>query len=343
MAFTVNNILTVYPVDRELGGVPGFTQAVTNQGGNLIPLALPSDLTAGRELYRKLCWRISDSNNGTGAESIIRKWKEISGQYAYSCFFPVTRKFLNSEITGTEDKYGSGILKNAVLSTDTQIVVTYRSSNLATGPDAVAKDTYNISICAADQDPTADDALQVKKTIDGTPSVNGVDITITLDSAIGRDFDAGALVQTYPAAVDIATAKSNKVVTSSAGTFDLDAVTLSNVGTPTGQITLTFTSATNYNATCDFPGGIVDPAGSSSLGGTQAISAQFQPLNRFNSSPVLTIPVAAFGGTFVSGDTVTFDIEGAEFCFVEKHTIPASSVSVSGDYEDYVLQTASVS
>jgi hypothetical protein len=343
MAFTANNIAIVYPVDRELGGVPGFIPAVSGQAGNLIPLALPSDLTAGRELYRKLCFRLADSNNGTGAQSIIRKWAEISGQYAYSCLFPVSRKFLNSEITGTEDKYGTGVLKYAVVSTDTQIVVTVRSSNLASGNDAIAKNTYNLSICAADQDPTADGALQVKKTISGTPSVNGVDITITLDSAIGRDFDAGALVQTYPDAVDIATAKSNKVVTSSAGTFDLDAVTLSNVGSCTGQITLTFISATNYNATCDFPGGIVDPAGSSSLGGTQAISAQFQPINRFNSSPVLTIPAAAFGGTFASGDTVTFDVDGAEFCFVEKHVIPAASVSVSGDYEDYALQTASVS
>ena len=342
MAFTANDIATVYPVDRELGGVPGFDPATSGQGGNLVPLALPSDLTAGRELYRKLCWRIADSNNGTGAESIIRKWAEISGQYAYSCIFPVSRKFLNSEITGTEDKYGTGVLKNAVLSTVTQIVVTVRSSTLASGNDAIAKDTYNISICAADQDPTADDALQVKKTISGAPTVNGVDITITLDSAIGRDFDAGALVQTYPDAVDIETSKSNKVVTSSAGTFDLDAVTLSNVGSCTGQITLTFTSATNYNATCDFPDGIVT-AGSSSLGGTQAISAQFHPLNRFNSSPVLTIPAAAFGGIFAAGDTVVFDIEGAEFCFVEKHTIPAASVSVSGDYEDYALQTASVS
>lgn len=342
MTFPASSILTVYPVDRELGGVPGFTQAQSGQGGNLIPLALPSDLTAGRELYRKLCWRIADSNNGTGAESIMRKWAEIFGQYAYSCFFPVSREFLISGITGTEDKYGTGVLKNAVVSTATQIVVTVRSSNLASGNDAVAKDTYNISICDVAQGPTSDDSLQVKRTISGAPSVNGVDITITLDSAIGRDFDAGALVQTYPDAVDIAASKSNKVVTSSAGTFDLDAVVLSNVGGCTGSITLSFSTATDYNATCDFPGGIVIE-GSSSLGGTQAISAQFQPLNRFNSSPVITIPPAAFGGTYVAGDTVTFDIVGAEFCFIEKHTIPSGAVSVSGDYEDYALQTASVS
>lgn len=342
MAFTSNDILTVYPVDRELGGVPSFTQAVSGQAGNLVPLALPSDLSAGRELYRKLCFRIADANNGTGAESIIRKWAEISGLYAYSCLFPVTRSFLNSGITGSEDKYGTGVLKNAVISTDTQIIVTVRSSSLASGNDAIAKDTYNISICDASQGATVEDALQVKKTISGTPSVNGVDLTITLDSAIGRDFAAGALVQTYPDAVDIATSKSNKVVTSTAGTFDLDSVTLSNVGSCTGSITLTFTTATNYNGTCDFPGGIVIN-GSSSLGGTQSISVQFQPLNRFNSSPVMTIPPAAFGGTYVAGDTVTFDIAGAEFCFIEKHTIPAGTVSVSGDYEDYALQASSVS
>ncbi len=342
MAFTANDIVTTYPVNKELGGVPGFTQAISGQGGNLIPLALPSDLSAGREMYRKLCFRIADSNNGTGAESILRKWAEISGLYAYSCLFPVSRDFLNSEIIGTEDKYGTGVLKDTVLSTDTQIVVTVRSSSLASGNDSIAKDTYNISICDVSQGPTADDTLQVKKIISGAPSVSGVDLTITLDSAVGRDFDAGALVQTYPDAVDISTSKSNKVVTSSAGTFDLDAVTLSNVGGCTGQITLTFTTTTNYNGTCDFPGGIVIE-NSSSLGGTQAISVEFQPLNRFNSSPVIIIPPAAFGGTYAPGDTITFDFEGAEFCFVEKHTIPAGAVSVSGDYEDYALQTASVS
>lgn len=342
MAFTTNDIITVYPVDRETGGVPGFTAAVSGQSGNLIPLALPSDLSGGREMYRKLCFRIADANNGTGAESILRKWREISGQYAYSCFFPVSRAFLNSAVAGSEDKYGAGVLKNAAISTDTQVVVTVRSAALASGNDAIIKDTYNISFCAADQDPTTDDALQIKKTVSGAPSVNGVDITVTLSSFLGVDLDAGALVQTYPDTVDIATSKANKVVTSTAGTFDLDQVTLSNIGTCTGEITLTFTSATNYNATCDFPGGIVTQ-GSSSLGGTQSITAQFQPLNRFNSSPVLTIPPAAFGGTYVAGDTVVFDIEGAEYCFMEKHTIPVGAASVSGDYEDYALQTAAVS
>ena len=339
MGFTTNDIIIVYPIDRVAGGRLGYDQATSGQGGNLIPLALPSDLSAGREVHRKIGFRIADSNNGVGAESFLRKWKEISGEYAFSSFFPVSRLFLNSAIAGSEEKYGTGVLKYAVTSTDTTLVVTVRSTDLATGSDAIFNDEKKISVCLAAQGPTSDTGLQSLAVVDGAPSNDGVDVTIDLAAAIGADYPAGSLVQSYPDEIDIETSYENVVETSTAGVFDEAQIVLDNIGTPTLSVTITFTSATTFNAVGDYSGIVTD--GSSSMG-TGSITVAFAPTNRFNSQPIFTLPVGIFTGTWASGDTVEFDINGAEYCFVEKHVIPASAVSVAGDYEDYALQTSSV-
>jgi hypothetical protein len=318
----------------------GYTQTISGSGGNLIPLALPSDLTSGRTVHRKLGFRVASADNGTGAESILRKWREISGQYAYSSWFPCTRRLLNSEITGTEEKYGAGVLKFAVGATDTTLVVTVRHSSLASGADAIFKDGKKVAVCLASQGPTADANLQSYAVVSGAPSVSGLDVTLTLAAPIGAAYAAGSTVQSYPTAVDIKTAYANVVKTSASGVFTAASMVLDNIGTPTCSVTVTFSSSTTFNATCNFPGGIVT-AGSSALG-AGSITAAFAPVNRFTSRPVLTLPVGIFSGTWASGDTVEFDLDGAEYCFVSKHIIPAGTTSVSGDFEDYVLQTAAV-
>lgn len=341
MAFLATDILTIYPVDRELGGVLGYTQAVSGSGGNLIPLALPSDLSAGRTMYRKMGFRIAAADNGTGAESILRKWREISGQYAYSSWFPCSRGLINSEITENEEKYGAGVLKFAVASSDTTLVVSVRHSSLASGADAIFGDGKRVAVCLASQGPTVDTALQSYATVLGTPSVSGLDVTINLTAPIGANYAAGSVVQSYPAPVDILTAYANVVKTSASGVFNAASMVLDNIGTPTCSVTITFTSATTFIATCNFPGGIVT-AGSYSLG-TGSITAAFGPVNLYNARPVLVLPVGIFGGIWASGDTVEFDLDAAEYCFVVKHVIPAAAVSVAGDYEDYALQVAAVS
>ena len=340
MAFTVSEILTMYPVDRDLGGVPGYTPAVSGSGGNLIPLALPSDLTAGRTVYRKMSFRVAASDNSTGAEAFLRKWREISGLYAYSSWFPCSRRLLNSEITGEEAKYGAGVLKFAVAATATALVVTVRHSSLASGVDAIFRDGVKVSVCLSSHDPTVDGALQSHAVVSGAPVLSGLDVTINLAAPIGVAYPAGSSVQSYPAAGDIKTSYANVVKTSAAGVFDAASMVLDNIGTPTCSVTITFISATTFTVACNFPGGIVT-AGSSALG-TGSITAAFAPVNRFNSRPVLTLPVGIFSGTWASGDTVEFDLDSADYCFVVKHVIPAGAVSVAGDYELYALRVASL-
>lgn len=339
MAFTSNDINVYYPVDREAGGVLGFTQAISNQGGNIIPLALPSDLSGGRTVHRKMGFRIDDSNNGTGEESFLRVWAGLASQ-AYRCFFPVSRTFENTDITGTEEKYGTAVLKFAITSTDTTMVVTVKHTDHASGNDAIFNDGKKLSVCLASQGATVDTELQKYAVVSGTPTVDGVDVTLSLSAAIGDDFPAGSLVQSYPDEVDIATSYANVVETTTAGVFDEAQIALDNIGSPTMSVTVTFTSATTFSVSGDFSGIVTE--GENSLG-TGSTTVDFAPVNRFNSRPVFTLPAGIFTGTWVSGDTVEFDINGAEHCFMEKHIIPSGTSSISGDFSDYFLTTASVS
>jgi hypothetical protein len=336
----LSEILPMYPVDRVLGGVPGYTQAASNSGGNLISLALPSDLVAGRTEYRKMSFRVAAADNSSLVESFLRMWDQVSGAYAYASWFPCSRRLLNSEITGSEEKYGAGVLKFAVASTDTTIVVSVRHSSLASGADAIFAAGKKIAVCLASQGPTADTALQSYAVVSGAPSVAGLDVTINLAAPIGAAYAAGSRVQSYPTPVDIKTAYANVVKTSASGVFTAASMVLDNIGTPTCSVAGTFTSATTFTATCDFPGGVVT-AGSSALG-TGSITAAFAPVNRFNSRPVLTLPVGIFSGTWASGDTVEFDLDSADYCLMVKHVVPAAAASVAGDFFDLAYQGGAV-
>ena len=67
---------------------------------------------------------------------------------------------------------------------------------------------------------------------------------------------------------------------------------------PPPSITFTFSDATNFNCVSDVYGSL----------GSGTVSGSFQPNNSVTGTPYLTIPAAAWGGTFANGDTVVCDM-----------------------------------
>ena len=336
-AFTVNDIIWVRPLIGT-DGRAGFEQIQSGQPGNVVELAQPDDLENGREVHRKFFARIADANNGIGLASFFRLWKGLASD-AHQCWFPVPRRWEVADLIGDEQKYGTLTLKFEVSSAETSMTLTAKNSAYVSGFDALLVDGTKGSICLPSQLASVDTALQKYFTVSGAPTPSGLDIVVNLAAAIGANFAAGSIVQTYPIAVDIKTSYSNVVKTNIGTTlFDETQIVLDNIATPTLSVNIVMTSATAFTATGDMSG-IVN-AGELSLG-TGTISADFAPINIFNGSRfIFKLPAGSISGAPVGGDAFSFDIEGAEYPIVLKHTIPPGTVSIASDLADGLLTTA---
>ena len=156
---------------------------------------------------------------------------------------------------------------------------------------------------------------------------SGNDATLTLASGqtIQNDYLAS---ETYvSSAVDagqVAGTASNYSVTSTAGTFD-DAgnpITVDAIGGVYQDWTLSFTSATAFDLVGDEVGNV----------GSGTISGDFSPNNSNFSKPFLTIPAAAFGGTFQAGDQITFRTTPFAVPIWLKQYVPASSAAGNSNF-----------
>ena len=113
---------------------------------------------------------------------------------------------------------------------------------------------------------------------------------------------------------------TNKVVTSASGTFDETQVTVGNIGSMYQQVTLTFTSATAYTATSDLV--TFSP-------NTGTINSTYAPTNVGAGAAYFSIPSAALGGTFSTGNTVVFKTTPPAMALWEKRVIPVGAAAIA--------------
>jgi hypothetical protein len=160
-------------------------------------------------------------------------------------------------------------------------------------------------------------------TIDGTPSVDGDVVTITLDGTLANDYsDTNTYVSSMLEQATVTGEVTNKVVTSVAGTFDETEVTVGNLGSIYQTVTLTFSSATAFTATSD-------AVTFSPSGGT--ISTTYAPTNVGVGAAYFSIPSSAFGGTFANGNTVVFKTVPPAVPVWEQRVVPASSSAIDSE------------
>lgn len=157
--------------------------------------------------------------------------------------------------------------------------------------------------------------------VDGTPTISGDVVTITLTGTLANDYSASnTVVMSLLPLGDLKTSIDTPVVSSAAGTFDTAEMTAHNVGGLYETWTFTFTSATAFTCAGDTLGSV----------GTGNIGSIFAPNNPAFGSPYYTVNPAAWGGTYQSGDTVTVLTGPAAKGFWESLVIPAGASDIQG-------------
>lgn len=308
--------------DNTNGGRASSNRVVSGQLQNVWPHVPRAERIAGSTKYRKLFDRFANDDD----ETLIDPGYYLDGDTPgddYITFFPTTALSTQGDGWATvpaSQMYGSGYLAVSVSAGASSIQVQLADASIT----GIFRDTMYIRI-ADRADPDSVTGVEEFRTISGTPSVSGSIVTITLDSGLGNAYTAGTATKisgVYQPG-DLSTSLDGVTVTSPSGTFDDSLVDLDNIATLEQQITITFSTATDFTATSNDPN-VTLVAGST--------GAAYSPQNPDESKPYLTIPTSAWGGTFAVGDTVVFTTHAADVATVQKRVIPANSASLANNF-----------
>lgn len=300
---------TVDDTSSNGGAMDETAEAVSGVSRNVWPTVFAAERAAGSVKWRKVFLRVENSDDKVYANA---------GAYLR---YPTTSTddriemidgdslATQGDIVGSEDKFGAGALDSTVTGGATEVDVL-----VETGSPTIFRDTETVVI--------ADGTNVDIKTISGAPSNVGDVWTVTLDSGLAYGYsDTDSYVSSVIDLGDVEGTFTSVVVTSSAGTFDDTACTAHSIGAVDDAITLTFTSATGYDAS----GAAIGSLGSGNVGNP------FAPTNANTGTPYFTLPAAAWGGTFATSDSVTFNLNGAIHAFWERRTVDAGAAVTAGN------------
>lgn len=293
------------------GGPISMIEEASGLSSSLWPNVSKSQRAAGVTQYRKLFWKIEDSENLEATGVNIGLWQPTtSADRMY--LFSGTEDDTQADI-GTPDLFGAGKLYATATSGDTSIQVTLDDISVSVFRDEMLIRISDKTIESGAWSVTGNEEFV---RVDGTPTVSGSVLTIPLDTALENGYGTSntyvtGLIEIPSIKADVGTA----TVTSVSGTFDKTKVVPQNVGGLTHTLTFTFTSATAFTCTSDLYGEI----------GTGNRASTFAPTNNILGSAHVSIPSTCWGGTFVTGNTVVLELKAAAFGLWMKRVIPAGA------------------
>lgn len=300
------------------GGRISFNAITSATLQNVFPHVFRAERTAGSTKHRKLFFRVvNDADEPLYAPSIRLHAPTVGDDYVY--FRVGTARNTQNDLTGSERKYGSGQLKTGVTGgSSTALVVTVENAAL-TGIYQAA-DKIRITDKAT---PTSATGNEEELTVSSV-AVSGLDVTITIASAVTNSYSTGAVVQSvyYPGA-DLVGSVSDWVETSTSGTFDETTypVAIDAIGSAEETWTLTFIDATTFGVVGDTIGSV----------GTGTIAADFAPTNGAVSKPYFILESDGWAGTWAGGDTVVFATHPPAVAIWETRVVPAGAASMAGN------------
>lgn len=308
-------------VPAQNGGRMAYTAIVSGVKNNLLPDATAADRQNGLTRWRKAFWHINADT--TTALNTVRVYLDKLTQ-ADDYLLIQLATATGTEATDADDAamYGVAMLASDVAAAVEEITVScehadyaallpfrvgmlVRISNIPAGGGAGTEEF--VTLTAVSITGTA-----ATLTFTGAPLANAYLATDTLIS--------GVIEQ-----ATVAGAFNSPVVTSAAGTLahgTAGNLTVPGKGSINEAWTLTFSNATTF---------AVSGAVTGALAGTGSISADYSANNTATSTPYFTILSAAWGGTFVAGDTVTFNTTQASLPLLIRQRIPAGSGSLAGN------------
>lgn len=295
-----------------------ITDAVKN---NIFPDVPEAERTAGSTKHRKVFLKVANDADLSLLTPRMFIETHTPGDDAVT-FFVGTQTDTQTDLTGSERVYGAGQLNADVIATDTVIVAATEDGEGAGLTIFLAGDTIRISDKTSVTDAGNNEEFHTiltavyagdlcTITLDGTSLSNGYAAAATKITSI---YEPGTVVSTV----------DTLVVTSAAGTFSALPTAnflVDNIGGIEQDWTLTFTSGTAFNVS----GNTIGSAG------TGTISTTTAPNNTDFTKPYWQMLSAGFGGTFLSGDTITFSTRPANVPLWLKRIVPAGASALGNN------------
>jgi len=298
------------------GGAMGATQAISGLPGQIWPTVNKAERDAGSTKYRKIFHKNDNAGDIALQNGRLSLFSPPPGD-AELYLFAATHTDTQAAITGSEALYGVGVLDTGVSAGATAIDVVVKDPAVIIFRDG---EMIRISDMTDDLDETGNEEFVL---IDGTPSIAGDVVTISLATPLVNAY--GTDPATHVASViehgTVAPAITGLTVTSTGGALNSANLKAHNKGTVQQSWTLTFTSATVFNAV----GSVVGSVGSGN------ISSNFAPINPATGTPYFTLQYVGLSGAFVAGDTITFTTSPSAVPVWEKRVVPAGAANSSGN------------
>ncbi len=316
------------------GGRISFNAITSGALQNVFPHVFRAERLAGSTKRRKIFFRCAnDADETLYAPSIHLHAPTVGDDRVY--FHVGTQRDTAASITGSERKYGAGVLKTTVTAGGSTLVVYVEDASL-TGIFQAA-DTIRVTDKAT---PSASTGNEEELTIN-TISVSGTEVTITTTTALTNGYTGGTLAApiTYVSSVyvpgtDLKCTVDNWVETSGSGTYDETTYPVQgdNIGTAEQTWTLTFTDATNFSVVGDTVGSV----------GSGTTGSDFAPTNSAVSKPYFTLSASGWVGSWAAGNTIVFQTHPPAIPIWETRVVPAAASSMAGNGITSVLEGETV-
>jgi len=308
-------------------------QIVTGVSNNIFPNIPQAERLAGSTKYRKAFYKVANDADETLANCKVFMTKQTPSTDMVT-FFAGTQTEVRSTvsadgITDTKDHYGVGDLNADVSAAANVFDVLVENDAVET----IFRDGDEIRI--SDQATLGGAGNEEFHTINTVTYVSNV-ATITIVGTLANAFTTagGTHVASVLSVSDIVSSGDTFAVTSTAGTYDDTTYPLlaDNIGAVEETVTLTFTSATAFDAVGSISGAM----------GSGAIGGDFSPNNADFTKPYFTLSTAGWGGTWATSDTLVFEVRAASTPLWCKRHVPAGATNVSGNNFKIALRGESI-
>ncbi len=290
------------------GGKIGVTRLTSGVNNNLFPNVISAERTSGVTRYRKFFIKNENPSNIV-LENVKLFLSSINSGEDFFEFIFGDDTDIQSTITSEINWCGAGKLYNSVASGESSITVQFKQAS------GIFSGEANTQIRLSD---TTHSEFHDISGVSWIGSNAVVTITDTLNSNFST---TDTVVSTVKLLDRLAPILSNWTVTSSAGTYNDSSypISLYNIGTISEDWTITFTGATTFFVAGAVTGSV----------GTGTISSTFAPAN--GSSFYFSINKDGWGGTWATGDTVTFTTVHAAQAIWIKEIVPAGCPPASNN------------
>ena len=311
------------------GGRMSANEIADGVKNNVWPDVPQGERLAGSTKYRKVFFKVANDDDTKLINPRLFVETPTPGDDRV-LIFPGTQTDVQGDLTGTERQYGGGWLDVNVSIGATSIDV-----NVEAAADAVFQNGDLIRI--SDKDGVDDASGNVEfLRLDATTGVtwNGDKATLTFESgqSLQSGYNAaGTRVSSVIEPADVESYWDNWSGSTVTGTYDGNAPTTppttnvpvtDSIGSIEQTWTISFTDANNFTCVGDTVG---------SVGGSSIVSGDFAPNNPSFDKPYFTLPSIGWGGTWASGETITFRTHPAAVPVWWKRIVPAGANSLSAD------------